>query len=643
MKILAALFILGTIVSTDVISKEVSPLENITSSSKRKDLHNTRPWLKLLHVERNWLGIKGSQIASEQFFFSKTRANPEEELNQTLAGFLLSPSLFSKKVINSKNETIIDDSEHPICRFPARYHFLKSQLGDQVDYWNSLPKVNCVFQNIYLRAINPKSVSFVFSSYYSDSPGSAFGHTFFRINGKTNTEQQELLDYGAGFAAQVTVTNPVLYAMFGLFGGFNGTWTNVPYYYKVREYNDFEARDLWSYNLNLSEEEVKMFALHLWEVGSSSYNYYFFTQNCAFHMLTVLEAAAPRLHLIEHVPFYYVIPADSMKTLFYEKDLVSSVSYRPSLRRVFQERVKTLDPLSLNELHSFANNYQFNLNKENRSEEQYAIYLDSLLDLLNLRFPNLTAEKNEKIFTIKENILNRRSEVKFVTNPIVIEAKDTDRPDKSHGSSRVTLGYTRKNDDLNLGYRFAIHDLLDSTVGMPDNSQLEFFNFNFKKYDKSTVLDNFNIFKVLNLNPINFYEKKLSWGVKLGTRRLDIEPGKIKPFYSTGLESQFGYSFELTSGERPFILWTMGRADLGLATKNKNGQFGHGAIGYQLGLLKRINANNAFLLTYEKLHPYKLDSYENTEFEFRSTFAKNLAVGLGASQKYFKVDGYFYF
>lgn len=642
MKILAALFILNSFLNFSLFAQDTSLLNQVTDTAINKNIQQSRQWLKLLHIERNWLGIKRRQVTSKSFFFS-SGTDPKEEMVKTLEAFVVPPESFAKEILNNKKEKVVDYSEHPVCRFPARLKYLKTQLPEFDDFWNSLPRVNCVFKDIYLRAIDAKSISYVFSSYYSDSPGSAFGHTFFRFNRKANVERQELLDFGVGFAAQVTVDNPIAYALLGLVGGFDGVWTNLPYYYKVREYNDFEARDLWSYDLNLSPEEVEMLTLHLWEVGSSTYDYYFFTQNCAFHMLTLLEAAAPRLQLIDHVPFYYVIPSDSMKTLFFEKDLVENISFRPSLRKVFQERVSHLDSQSLADLYLFAKDYTISYEQKGRSDQQYAAYLDTILDLINLKFPNLDKTKHEDIFIIKEKILNKRAEVTYISDPVSLPLVITDRPDLSHGSSRFSLNYTKLNDTFGASYRFAIHDLLDNSVGMPENSQLEFFNLIFKKYDDKVTLDNFNLFKVLNLNPLNFYEKKLSWGLKLGTRRFDIDAGKVKPFYSTGIEAQVGYSFELTKEARPFTLWAMGRFDVGYANKEKNDHYGHGALGYQIGLLKRFNNQHAFLLTYEKMHPYKMVSFERAEFEFRSSLAKDISLGVGFAEKYFKTEAYFYF
>jgi hypothetical protein len=37
----------------------------------------------------------------------------------------------------------------------------------------------------------------------------------------------------------------------------SGEYSLMPYYRKVKEYGDFESRDLWEYELNLSPEETR--------------------------------------------------------------------------------------------------------------------------------------------------------------------------------------------------------------------------------------------------------------------------------------------------------------------------------------------------------------------------------------------------
>lgn len=45
----------------------------------------------------------------------------------------------------------------------------------------------------------------------------------------------------------------------------------MPYYRKVKEYGDFESRDLWEYELNLTPEETRFLVSHIWEMQHVSF------------------------------------------------------------------------------------------------------------------------------------------------------------------------------------------------------------------------------------------------------------------------------------------------------------------------------------------------------------------------------------
>ena len=60
-----------------------------------------------------------------------------------------------------------------------------------------------------------------------------------------------------------------------MLGGFRGVFSLLPFYYKVREYSDFESRDLWEYEFKFSEEESQFFVKHLWELGDTWFDYYY--------------------------------------------------------------------------------------------------------------------------------------------------------------------------------------------------------------------------------------------------------------------------------------------------------------------------------------------------------------------------------
>ena len=151
---------------------------------------------------------------------------------------------------------------------------------------------------------SPGGVTLVFSSYYLNNPSSAFGHTLLRLDkaeGAPRAKHFELLDYGVDYAATVDTPNAILYAVKGLFGRFQGQFKHYAYYYKVRQYGDYESRDLWEYDLALTPEETALLAAHLWELGGTWFAYWYLDENCSYHVLGALEAAAPRLELLAHV------------------------------------------------------------------------------------------------------------------------------------------------------------------------------------------------------------------------------------------------------------------------------------------------------------------------------------------------------
>lgn len=615
----------------------------ITTATNLK-LNTSRQWTKLLHIERNTFGIKRSQISDPTFFLSnEIRFSNNDELAATLLGFFEEASSFELTIeaptnrLKKLSAQVIDHSQHPICRFPARLAFLKKSLvAEHALLWEKLPKVNCTFYSIYTDALRPKAISFVFSSYYSDSPGSAFGHTFFKISRDQSTAStnQELLDYGAGFAANAQDSNPISYALLGLFGGFTGTWTNVPYYYKVREYSDFEARDLWSYDLDLSQDEVEMLTNHLWEVGAHYYTYYFFTQNCAFHMLTVLEAAAPRLHLIEHVPFLYVIPSDSMKALFYSPGLVKNVTFRPSIRSAFLERAKRMDQDHFKIFDSFAKNLDAKNLKTSGTEEQRAYLLDAAIDLIDLRAPNPNSEKAASFKSVKSELLGLRAQTQFTSPEVKYDPTDFEDPSQSHGSSRASVYYYQKSDVKSglFEYRFALHEMLDPTYGLPKNSQLEFFNFSFDLLPNDLKLRDLHLFKVLNINPINFFETKPSWGFDFG---LQNRPQYCDPSeyacYLAGTQFRMGYAFStappaiLNKGLETMV-WGMGSASLRHSSHLKIAGDTYLAPGFVLGMSVRLSSNQTFQAEYLKEFPLDMEYFQHYDLQYRWSLTQKFAV-----------------
>lgn len=151
---------------------------------------------------------------------------------------------------------------------------------------------DCKKLSAFLNKVGHRRVSVTFSSYFMGNPGSTFGHTFLKISKKEHAiddDKDPLLSYGVNYAASAGDERGFFYALKGLAGFYKGEFTAMPYYYKVREYNDFESRDLWIYDLNLSKRQRKNLVYHIWELGEAHADYYFFNKNCSYFVLKVID------------------------------------------------------------------------------------------------------------------------------------------------------------------------------------------------------------------------------------------------------------------------------------------------------------------------------------------------------------------
>src|SRR5690606_8833678 len=149
------------------------------------------------------------------------------------------------------------------CKFHAIKDWHKNELGI-IDF----PKDECKKYNTIIKRLNPKSVTLVFPSAHINSPASMFGHTFLRINSQYDSK---LLSYAVNYAADANPDkeNGVVFAIKGLFGGYFGKYSLLPYYDKLKEYRDSEQRDIWEYDLDLTQEETLKMVRHIWELNDT--------------------------------------------------------------------------------------------------------------------------------------------------------------------------------------------------------------------------------------------------------------------------------------------------------------------------------------------------------------------------------------
>jgi hypothetical protein len=117
----------------------------------------------------------------------------------------------------------------------------------------------------------------------------------------------------------------------------------LPYYLKVREYSDLENRDLWEYQLDLRGEEIERVLAHAWELLPVQFDYFFFDENCSYHLLGLLQVARGDLELTAQFPLW-ALPVDTVRVLTGQPGLVRKIVYRPSTATIIAGRLAPLRP-----------------------------------------------------------------------------------------------------------------------------------------------------------------------------------------------------------------------------------------------------------------------------------------------------------
>jgi hypothetical protein len=280
---------------------------------------DSRQWHTLLHYKKTLFGTVSEADGPLFFLSAEGKTNPELE-------FKASEQAFAEPAAKDLNK-------HAICRFPARFEFVKkySKL--------SFPKLKCSELEWWLKSIKAKSISLIYSSAFANNPASIFGHTLFRLN---SSDQENISDYSINFAAITSGQGGFIYAVKGMFGGYRGMYSLTPYYQQINKYSHSESRDIWEYDLKLTQQEVRYLLLHLWEMANSTFfDYYFMDENCSYQLLTLIEAVKPNWYL-SHGFVFYALPTDTLKRLE-SAEAIRSHRFRPSFKKQMKAYFDTLN------------------------------------------------------------------------------------------------------------------------------------------------------------------------------------------------------------------------------------------------------------------------------------------------------------
>ncbi|NGZ96313.1 MAG: hypothetical protein CV089_09325 [Nitrospira sp. WS110] len=479
-------------------------LAQLISRAEQAKLADQREWHLLLHYRKGLFGGYESEQDDPGFFMSANgKTDPAAELAATLTQF------FSAELVGRSRQPAQ-------CAFIARYHWLKEQLKFDP---TRLPPLACERFDRWYEDFEVEAISLIFPSAFLNNPASMFGHTLFRVDQKGQTEQTRILAYSINFAADVPPGAGLAYPIRGIFGSYKGYFSTIPYYLNVQKYRDIENRDIWEYRLNLTETQLRRFLMHAWELGNAYFDYFFFKENCSYHILALLDYADPDLHLTDEFMFW-TVPADTVRLIVSKPDLVSQITYRPSRGTVIKRKREFLSAEERDLAHRMTQDpVALKTSLFNRLDlPRQAFVLDLASDYLRYRIDTTNSPKPEWKERNRD-VLKARSQLRIPSEEFTVRpfAK---QPELGHKMHRIAIGGGWRNNDTfeEATFRGGYHDLLDPEVGYTPDAQIEMASITVRHYNRAdqTRVERATLLNLLSLSPLDAVFHAPSWKLNVG-------------------------------------------------------------------------------------------------------------------------------
>lgn len=476
-------------------------------------------WLKLGYYTTG-KGQYSSEIITDQFFLSEAgKSSPGKELIATVEAMRLP---FSKE----------NPNDHAICKFPARYLWLV-QKG-LIDNNKNIFEVCANFKK-WVKPEGLQSASIVFVTGYLGNPASSFGHALLKINNTENYLSRDLLDYAVNYGAIVPDgENGMIYALFGLFGGYEAGFTARDVYEESHIYLERELRDMWEYPLNLTRPQLEFLVARIWELLGNKYQYFFLDKNCSYRMLELLELVLDED--LEKDKGYWNIPSSLFFSLSENTNVIGEARLIPSSQRALLNRYNLLNDrqreVLLNIIREAPSDYAALPEKERIEVADTVVRY--------YKYKKVDDADKEGLYEEKKKFwLMQRLEEPPAKSVEVDSHEGRFPPTFGHKPSLLRIE-TRDIDgvdpELLLGISGSYHDRLSLQDGALEDNEFIAIDISVSVEEDSIKLDQFtfaSITKFLNSKNAMFDTRGISWGAELGYAR-ENEVRQFNGLYMSG-------------------------------------------------------------------------------------------------------------
>ncbi len=472
-------------------------------------------WYTLLHFKHGQ-----SEIDDPIFFLSKTgKTDPKSELLATITAMLSDPT---------------DDDNSTVCIYPARLNFITEHIPELKE---QIPHKSCTKLRRFLKEIDPHSLTLSFPTAHINSPASMFGHTLLRVNSDVNSS---LISNAINYAAITDETNGFIFAYQGLFGGYEGRYSIMPYYKKIEEYNGLENRDIWEYTLNFNEAESRRIVLYTFELSRIYSDYFFLSENCSYNLLWLLQhGKKSQIDLVSGFN-YTATPIDTIRELR-SHHLIQDGTFRHSKNKLIKHIFTKVD--STDRVIDFMQSGYDPTYLEGLDRNQSIYTLDIATNVLQADYISHRIDKA----TYTKNFIKLLRDRSKLGKIAPYDVPEADNPLKSDPGHKVSIGGFRDN-SFHLSYRPTYHDIYDIEKGYISGAYITFFDF-IARFDEQgrSSLDRIGFLDIRSYAVRDFYFKPISWEVNVAAERLSDGNFYLK------LKTGAGLSY----GNDTFILYLM--------------------------------------------------------------------------------------
>ena len=536
----------STIVEHSGISFSNNNLIALSSSSK---------WARIIgFADENW-------ITKDQTYFLTTseKFSPYDELVENIKEYL--------KFADNKSDFF--------CKTPARAIFLSYHLPQLPDF-NSK---RCSQYSEWSKNGEIESISLLYVTGYLKNPASFFGHTLLKFNASNGKANAGLLDSSLNYGAHTNNDAALPYVVRGLTGGYSASLVEEKFFRLSAEYQELQKRDIYEYQLSLSEYEKWLMIAFSFEMAQKEFTYYFLADNCAFRLNLILGLALER----DPMPgLPWAAPIDLLMGIT-KSDRVDKITYHPSQTSRTVSALDTLIPSERDKVAAVINSDPFSY----RGTDYNMLTKLAILETLNyFKIESSKDGASDEVSNIDEK--RRRVLLSLDRDPAII--RGVSAPSKfPHEINKPTplrygLKQTGNHDPIiSLQLRAANFEILDTDRTRKTNSEFIFLSPKIAIQNGRVRLDEMTLFKALSLNDSKIIipgDSNFAWGVDIGKFNLSEKCYPCGVLKGTGT---LGKSTYLTANASIY-----GLANLSLhESKNNSGNL---SVSAQAGVLYTLES-----------------------------------------------------